>query len=120
MDVRAEELLRGLTRGEDSSARIVMALNPSRSDGQVTGKLVLAPRVRTLVRLAALIAADASTTSLRWAVELACCAGADEDDIVRVLATVTPEVGFACVVATAPRLALAIGYEIDLGGGDGA
>jgi 4-carboxymuconolactone decarboxylase len=119
MGAETEELLRRLTAGEESSARAVMALNPNTTDEGSAGELVLAPRVRMLVRLGSLIAAGASTTSLRWAVELASCAGADEDDIVRVLAVVAPEVGFPCVVASAPRLALAMGYEIELPACDG-
>ena len=66
------------------------------------------------------IAVDASTTSLRWAVELAWNAGADEDEIVRVLATVGSEVGVGRVVGAAPRLAAAIGYDIELEGSDGS
>jgi alkylhydroperoxidase/carboxymuconolactone decarboxylase family protein YurZ len=108
MGEQTEQLLRRLTAGDETSARLVMALHPNAIEA---GDLVLAPRVRMLVRLASLIAAEASTTSLRWAVELAACAGADEDEIVRVLALVGPDVGFPCVVATAPRLALALDYE---------
>ena len=119
MGAQTEELLRRLSVGEEGSARMVMALNPTAIDGGSAGDLVLAPRVRMLVRLASLIAAEASTTSLRWAVELASCAGADADEIVRVLAIVASDVGVPCVVASAPRLALAMGYEIELPDCDG-
>ena len=40
-------------------------------------------------------------------------AGATEEEIVGVLVAVAPAVGLARVVSTAPRLALAIGYDID-------
>jgi 4-carboxymuconolactone decarboxylase len=72
-----------------------------------------------LVYLAALLAADGSTTSLRWAVELALDAGAEDEQMVEVLATVAAIVGSARVVAAAPRLALAIGYDIEIDGWDG-
>ena len=72
-----------------------------------------------LVHLAALLAAGGSTTSLRWAVELALQSGADDDDIVEVLVTMAAIIGSARVVAAAPRLALAIGYDIEIEGWDG-
>jgi 4-carboxymuconolactone decarboxylase len=112
MGKQCQELLQRLREGDESSARMVMALNPEPADSDARD-LVLPPRIRMLVRLASLIAVGASTTSLRWAVELASCAGADADDIVGVLASVGSEVGVPCVVLIAPRLALAIGYDID-------
>lgn len=69
--------------------------------------------------LAALLAAGGSTTSLRWAVELAAQAGVHHDDVIEVLLTVAAVVGSARVVAAAPRLALAIGYDIEVEGWDG-
>jgi len=59
---KAEQLLRRLGESEDESIRTVLALRPG-----ATGEcdLALTPRVLTLVRLAALVAGDASTTSLR-------------------------------------------------------
>jgi 4-carboxymuconolactone decarboxylase len=116
----SQDLLRRLSANEESSVRTVMALHPDRTDSSGAVDTILPPSVRMLVRLAALLALDASTTSLRWAVELASCTGADEDAILRVLAIVGSEVGFPRVVSTAPRLALAIGYEIELEGWDGS
>ncbi len=111
-----ENLLRRLGSGDEGSVRLVLALRPEAGDpGFDTG---LTPRVRTLVRLAALIALDASTTCLRWAVELASCAGADDDEIVGVLMSVGPEVGLPRVSSSARRLAHAIGYEIGTDGAD--
>lgn len=110
VDISGENLLRRLGSGDEGSVRIVLALRPEAADpGFDTG---LSPRVRTLVRLAALVALDASTTCMRWAVELASCAGANDDEIVGVLLSVGPEVGLPRVISSAPRLAQAIGYEI--------
>ncbi|MGO9956904.1 MAG: carboxymuconolactone decarboxylase family protein, partial [Solirubrobacteraceae bacterium] len=72
-----------------------------------------------LVHLAALLAAGGSTTSLRWAVELALQSGAQDDEIVEVFVATAAIVGSARVVAAAPRLALAIGYDIEVEGWDG-
>lgn len=71
----------------------------------------LLPKVDLLVRLGALVAVGAATASLRGTVELALGAGATEAEIVGVLVAVAPTVGLARVVATAPKLATAIGYE---------
>jgi 4-carboxymuconolactone decarboxylase len=46
-------------------------------------------------------------------------AGAEDEQMVEVLATVAAIVGSARVVAAAPRLALAIGYDIEIDGWDG-
>jgi alkylhydroperoxidase/carboxymuconolactone decarboxylase family protein YurZ len=67
-----------------------------------------------LVHIAAILAVGGSATSLRWAVELALDAGAQDEEIVDVLATVAAIVGSARVVAAAPRLALAIGYDVEI------
>ena len=72
----------------------------------------LTPKVDLLVRLGALLALGAATSSLRATVERAHEAGATNDEIVSVLVAVAPAVGLARVVSSAPRLASAIGYEI--------
>jgi hypothetical protein len=104
---KAEQLLRRLGESEDESIQTVLALRPS-----ATCELALTPRVLTLVRLAALVADDASTTSLRWAVELAWSAGAADEEIVGVLLSIGREVGLPRIVDGAPRLAAAIGYDV--------
>lgn len=111
-----QALLRRLTDNDDGSVRMVLALRPEATGAYPAFGTALTPRVRMLVRLAALIAVEASTASLRWAVELASCAGADDDEIVRVLTAVGRDVGAAKIVGTAPRLALAIGYDVEAEG----
>jgi alkylhydroperoxidase/carboxymuconolactone decarboxylase family protein YurZ len=105
----AQELLRRLGDSEEESIQTVLALRPS-----ATGErdVALTPRILTLVRLAALVAGDASTTSLRWAVELAWSAGAADEEIVGVLLSIGREVGLPRIVDGAPRLAAAIGYDV--------
>lgn len=107
----AEQLLRRLTESEDESLRTVLALRPDAdADGECA--VALTPRIRTLVRLAALVAGDASTTSLRWAVELAWSTGAVDEEIVGVLLSIGREIGLPRIVDGAPRLAAAIGYDV--------
>lgn len=108
-----QALLRRLADNEESSVGMVLALRPEATGDCPAFSTALTPRMRMLVRLAALVALDASTASLRWAVELASCAGAEDDEIVRVLTAVGRDVGAAKIVGTAPRLALAIGYDVE-------
>ena len=103
-----ERLLRRLALNDEQSVGMVLA---SGSDAAVGEALV--PKVDLLVRLGALLALGAATTSLRATVERAMSAGATEAEIVGVLIAVAPAVGLARVVSTAPKLALAIGYDIE-------
>lgn len=114
MTAPPRELLRRLTADDQECARTVLALRPDHETGRFD--VALTPQVRTLVRLAALVADDASTTSLRWAVELAWSAGIDDGEIVGVLIAIGREIGAPRVVDTAPRLAAAIGYDVDSDG----
>src|SRR5690348_8133757 len=93
----AEQLLRSLSESEDESLQRVLALRPDAGDGGEC-EIALTPRIRTLVRLAALVAGDASTTSLRWAVELAWSTGAVDEEIVGVLLSIGREVGLPRIV----------------------
>jgi 4-carboxymuconolactone decarboxylase len=102
-----ERLLRRLALNDERSVEMVLA----RGSG-VEQEAMLVPKVDVLVRLGALLALGAATTSLRSTVERAKRAGATDDEIVGVLVAVAPAVGVARVVSTAPRLASAIGYRI--------
>lgn len=107
-----EDLLRRLSAADQDAAQTVLALRAEPADGRIAGHIVLPPRIRMLVRLASLVAVGAPTTTLRWAVELAACAGAGDDEIAHVLVTVAADIGAARVVSAAPRLAMAIGYDV--------
>jgi len=66
-----------------------------------------------LVRLAALIAVGGAVPSYGAQADAAVSAGATAAEIVDVLVGVVPIVGLPCAVSAAPRLALALGYDID-------
>jgi len=66
-----------------------------------------------LVRLAALVAVGGAVPSYGAQADLALSAGATAAEIVDVLVGVIPVVGLPCVVAAAPKLALALGYDLD-------
>jgi 4-carboxymuconolactone decarboxylase len=73
----------------------------------------LDPKVQALVALGALLAADAATVSLRLMVDQAFRSGATEEEMTGVLLAVSPAIGHARTVAVAPRLALALGYDVE-------
>lgn len=82
--------------------------------GEVGAEVVsgrLDPKTLTLARLAALIAAGGSVPSYGAQADAAVSAGATPTEIVDVLVGVIPIVGLPQVVAAAPALALALGYD---------
>ena len=83
------------------------------SGSDATVSAALRPKVDVLVQLGALLALGAATSSLRATVDRAVEAGATEAEIVGVLVAVAPAVGLARVVSAAPRLAMAIGYDLE-------
>jgi 4-carboxymuconolactone decarboxylase len=116
-----EALLRRLTANDEGSLASVLTPTPEfAAAAPGCAGAALHPEIRVLVRLAALLAVDAPTISLRWAVELASSTGADDEALVGVLVISEPAVGAAQVVATAPRLALALGFDIEVDGWDGS
>lgn len=103
-----ERLLRQLAVNDEQSVERVL----TRGSGAVADA-GLRPKVDLLVELGALLALGAPTASLRATVRRAIVAGATESEIVGVLLAVAPAVGLARVVSSAPKLALAIGYDIE-------
>jgi 4-carboxymuconolactone decarboxylase len=73
----------------------------------------LDPRTAALVKLGVLIAVDGPASSFEWATAAAMATGATAEEVVGVLVTAGPLVGSAHVVSVAPRLARALGYDID-------
>ena len=72
----------------------------------------LDPRTQTLVRLGALVALGAESSTIERTVTESLAVGATPSDIVDVLLTVGPAVGSARLVSAAPRVALALGYDV--------
>lgn len=70
-------------------------------------------KTHALVRIGALIAIDAASPSYMWTLEAAEAAGATTDEIVGTLVAVMPAIGSARVVSAAPKVALALGYDIE-------
>jgi hypothetical protein len=106
----AEDLLRRLAFNDERVLGMVLTGGVGRGH-----RSELEPKMELLIRLAALLAVGAGTPSLREAAEQASAAGATEGEIVDVLVTVGPTIGLAGLVASAPRLATAIGYDLENG-----
>ena len=70
-------------------------------------------RTTALVRVAATIAVEAEPSSFQHSVALALAAGASNDEIVATLEALTPVLGSACIVRSAPKLALVLGYDVE-------
>ncbi|MGZ5410569.1 MAG: carboxymuconolactone decarboxylase family protein [Aeromicrobium sp.] len=95
-----------------------LAINdPRLPEGGIGGKGVrseeLDPKTLALVRLAALVAIDGAVPSFGAHADAALSAGATAAEIVDVLIGVIPVVGLPRVVAAAPKLAMALGYDTD-------
>jgi len=106
------ELLRRLAANDECSLRAVIAPGEA-TDQRLSRAPGLDARTRVLVELAALLAVDATTTSLRWAVDRACAMGADDETLVHVLLATGWAAGTAQAVAGARRLALALDFDLE-------
>jgi alkylhydroperoxidase/carboxymuconolactone decarboxylase family protein YurZ len=106
------ELLALLAASDEQALRAV--LEPTPEFNETPGAAaVLERRTRVLVRLAALLALNASTTSLRWAVELALATGLRDEAVAGVLAGAASCAGAAVTTSCAPRLATALELELE-------
>lgn len=103
------ELLRRLTLNDEHAVR--RAVSGAPGDPGWAG--ALEPKAAALVRLGSLLSVGAATASCRVTVDVARAAGATDEELVAVLITVAPVVGGARLVAAAPRLALAIDYDVE-------
>ena len=103
-----ERLLRRLALNDEESVGRVLVGDPVGAR-----RAEIEPKLEVFAQLAALLALGGATTSLRTAVHRAADMGASESEIVEVLVAIGPVVGFARVVAAAPRLAAALGYDLD-------
>lgn len=103
-----EEILRMLAIHDDAYVEFVLARGFR--DASASG---LDPKTQALARVAGLVGAAADPVAYMCPVESALAEGATRDDLVGVLVAVMPSIGADRVVAAAPRLALALGYDVD-------
>jgi 4-carboxymuconolactone decarboxylase len=72
----------------------------------------LDPRTAALLQVAVSVAIGSPAVCLEWGAGRALAAGASEDEIADVLLAIAPVAGLGRVVAAAPDLAIALGYDI--------
>ena len=102
-----EATLRKLAVRDDEYVEWVLSHDHANVDASA-----LEPKTHALVRVGALIAIDAAPPSYMWTVESALRHGATVDEVVGTLIAVMPAIGSARVVAAAPKLGLAVGYDV--------
>jgi 4-carboxymuconolactone decarboxylase len=108
MTANLEERLRRLALHDDHLIESMLAIHLEQP--QASG---LDPKACALVRLGGLVALCGPCICYQREVQWALAAGATTDEIVGVLTAAAPITGATRVVAAAPELALALGYDLD-------
>ena len=72
----------------------------------------LDPKTAALLRVAVSVAIGSPAVCLEWSTGRALAAGATEEEIADVLLAIAPVAGLGRVVAAAPEVAIALGYDI--------
>ena len=72
----------------------------------------LEPKTAALLLVAAAVAIGSPAVCLEWSAGRALAAGATEEEIAEVLVAIAPVTGLARLVAAAPEVATALGYDI--------
>jgi AhpD family alkylhydroperoxidase len=105
--VSFQEILRGLTMIDEGlvedQARLGLGLAMAPA---------LDPKTAGLLRLAAAAAIGAPGVCLEWCTSRALAAGATEQEIAEALLVIAPVAGLGRIVAAAPEVATALGYDI--------
>jgi 4-carboxymuconolactone decarboxylase len=102
-----EGTLRKLAIGDDAYIEAMLA-----SETANAAESRLDPKTHALVRLGALIAADAAAPSYLDAIGSARSSDSSEAELVGCLIAVLRELGAARVISAAPKLGLALGYDV--------
>jgi 4-carboxymuconolactone decarboxylase len=103
----AQEAFRRLAIGDPA---LLAAMTEPAGD---LGQFRLAEQTEALIRVAALVPIEAPQSSYQTAVGAAMRAGVTLEDLLATLVTVAGSVGSPRVVAAAPRIALAAGYDTE-------
>jgi len=108
MTLSTQEAFRRLTIGDTA---VLAAARDRTADRPARG--TLDTRTEALLQVGALVAVGAPASSYRSTVQAAQRAGARLEDLLGVLVAVSEVVGTARVIAAAPALALAAGYDVE-------
>ena len=102
------ELLRSMSIGDDATIRSALA-EPTDLG------LAIDRRTAALVRMAAVIVLDASLPAYQREVQAALDAGATVDEILSLLLVLAGPIGSFAMIAAAPKIAMALGYDVEAG-----
>jgi alkylhydroperoxidase/carboxymuconolactone decarboxylase family protein YurZ len=101
-------LLRLFSIGDEASMRSAL-------DAADETALALDERTAALVRLASLIVRESAQPAYQRAVQTALDVGASVDEILALLFVLAQPAGTTAVITAAPKLAMALGYDVDVG-----
>lgn len=100
-------LLRLISIGDEDSIRQAL--------GGTSVAAGLDGRTAALVRLASLISRDSALPAYQRAVQAALDAGATVDEMLSLLIVLAQPAGSTAVITAAPKLSMALGYDVDAG-----
>jgi alkylhydroperoxidase/carboxymuconolactone decarboxylase family protein YurZ len=78
----------------------------------LAGITALDSKTASLIQVGVSVALGSPAVSLEWSTARALAAGATEDEITDVLLAIAPVTGLGRVVAAAPDLGIALGYDV--------
>jgi alkylhydroperoxidase/carboxymuconolactone decarboxylase family protein YurZ len=102
-----EEVLRRLTLGDEAFLGSLISSRRTATPGKT-----LCHDAVALVRLGALAVTDGSDLTWQKTVEAALDAGLTTDEVVDALVVLAPTIGATRTFAVAPKVAMAIGYDV--------
>jgi alkylhydroperoxidase/carboxymuconolactone decarboxylase family protein YurZ len=105
--VRFQETLRRLAMIDEGFVEDQAGL-----DMGPAGTPALDPRTAALLQLGVSVALGSPGVCLEWSTARALAAGATDDEITDVLLVIAPVAGLGRVVAAAPDVATALGYDV--------
>ena len=105
--VRFQEILRRLAMIDEGFVEDEAGLGLG-----LAGISALDPKTAALLQIAVSVALGSPAVCLEWSAGRALAAGASEDEIADVLLAIVPVAGLGRVVAAAPEVATALGYDI--------
>ena len=101
-------LLRLISIGDEDSLRQALG-------GTSPAEVRLDARTAALVRLASLISRDSALPAYQRTVQAALDAGATVDEILSLLIVLAQPAGSTAVITAAPKLSMALGYDVEAG-----
>jgi 4-carboxymuconolactone decarboxylase len=105
--VRFQETLRRLAMIDDGFVEDEAGLGPG-----LVKTSALDPKTAALLQVGVSVAIGSPAVCLEWSTGRALAAGATEEEIADVLLAIAPVAGLGRVVAAAPDVAIALGYDI--------